>query len=166
MRFKVFIQPKPKGRPRFNMQTRRTFTPKSTSEFQKSLRFQIIRGLGLPEEKFPIYKKGIPLALDVDFVYSRPQRLMKKSDPNGYLWRPLVDDLDNLEKSVMDALNNILWHDDRQICQIRSRKVFGFKHEDSHICINIRPLDEDNPPEYLCDIPNRPYQEVEDERSE
>lgn len=34
-------------------------------------------------------------------------------------------DIDNLSKSCMDSLNNILWHDDCQIIELHAKKIFG-----------------------------------------
>lgn len=152
IKFRTYIHPQPKGRPRFNSTTRRTFTPASTSKFQKAFQFSVLNLLDVEKVALPIFGEGVPLILSVDFVFSRPKRLMRKKDPDGFLWRPNSEDLDNLEKSVMDSLNGILWLDDRQICKINSRKLYGPKGSESFISVCVRRLGE--PPVFLCDSRN------------
>jgi Holliday junction resolvase RusA-like endonuclease len=149
MKFKIYLDPVPKGRPRFNSRTMTTFTPPSTKNFQKALRNQIFLLMRVEKESLPVYGKGIPLSLDIDFVYRRPKRLCRKMDPEGYIYMPTSSDLDNLEKSVMDALNNVLWHDDRQIVELNSRKFHSPKGGEGHIAIWLRPAGD--PPQYLAD---------------
>ena len=46
-----------------------------------------------------------------------------KSSKLGY---PTVKpDADNIAKAVLDALNGILWHDDKQVCQLAVHKVYA-----------------------------------------
>jgi Holliday junction resolvase RusA-like endonuclease len=34
-------------------------------------------------------------------------------------------DADNIAKAVLDSLNGILWHDDKQVCQLSIHKVYA-----------------------------------------
>ena len=71
-----------------------------------------------------------PLRLSVQFVFARPKRLNRKSDP---AWRlPMVGkpDIDNLLKALLDGLNEVLWADDRQVYQVTdSSKWYAAKDE-------------------------------------
>jgi len=59
-----------------------------------------------------------PLSLSVQFVFPRPKRLQRKRDPAWRLPKPDKPDADNLLKAVMDALNQVVWADDRQFFQV------------------------------------------------
>tara|TARA_R100000664_G_C2720751_1_gene114327 strand:- start:138 stop:374 length:237 start_codon:yes stop_codon:yes gene_type:complete len=47
-------------------------------------------------------------------------------------------DLDNVIKAVNDALNGVLYQDDRQIVSIRARQQYAQKGHDEHISITVR----------------------------
>ena len=62
-----------------------------------------------------------PLRVDVEFVLPRPKRLVwknKKMPRERHIIKP---DRDNLEKSIFDALNGIVWGDDCQVCAGKSK---------------------------------------------
>jgi Holliday junction resolvase RusA-like endonuclease len=56
-----------------------------------------------------------PVILECRFYLARPARLMRKRDPEGHVLHTSKPDLDNLYKSVQDALKGVLWKDDSQI---------------------------------------------------
>lgn len=59
-----------------------------------------------------------PLRLSVQFVFARPQRLRRKCDPAGRILMAAKPDIDNLLKAVLDALNGVVYADDRQVGQL------------------------------------------------
>ncbi|HYF77350.1 MAG TPA: RusA family crossover junction endodeoxyribonuclease [Symbiobacteriaceae bacterium] len=68
------------------------------------------KAAGLP----PALLEG-PIVLECRFYLARPARLMRKRDPEGPVPHTSRPDLDNLYKSVQDALKGVLWKDDSQI---------------------------------------------------
>lgn len=66
--------------------------------------------------------KGAPLdgaiGLSITFTIRRPKSV-KRLFPN------VKPDLDNLEKTVLDAGNKILWHDDAMIVDVSKAKRYG-----------------------------------------
>ena len=60
------------------------------------------------------------LECKLDFVYRLPKSV--KKDARYKITKP---DLDNLQKSVLDGLNNICYEDDRQIVKIDCQKIYG-----------------------------------------
>ena len=149
--FVLPINPIPKGRPRFNSKTGRTYTPNRTKDFQNEVRKWVCRNLGEFFD-YPMYEKGFSVAISIDFIYKRSIDMSKKSIPDGLLWRPKGDDIDNLQKSVLDALNEVLWADDRQIVEVNARKLWAAKGDEPRICIVIRTAGD--PPQASCDFWN------------
>ncbi len=65
------------------------------------------------------------LVLKLVFVFARPKAMYAKKYPRGRIWRQSVPDLDNLAKSVKDALKNITWFDDSQVCHLEAYKFYA-----------------------------------------
>lgn len=84
--------------------------------------------------------------VDISFVYQRPQSLMRKSDPTDRIFKGTKPDLDNITKSVLDALQDAkVIKDDAQVVGIIATKWYGKirenkKSERNHIKIDIYPL--------------------------
>ncbi len=111
IKFTIFGEPTPKGRPRF---TRRgiIFTPKKTKDAENNFLAQAVK-----------YKPEKPLEGAL-FVKIRIYKPKPKSKPKKvYFWttRP---DLDNYIK-ILDALNGVFWLDDSQIVKIEAEKQYG-----------------------------------------
>lgn len=62
-------------------------------------------------------------------------------------------DLDNLEKTVADASNGIVWADDCQICDSETRKIYGAK---PRLEIRIEPMNHVTSAKEWRDQWNRP----------
>lgn len=64
------------------------------------------------------------IALTVDLYPNRPQDFLKRQRVLGETWSDgvMCIDLGNCEKVLSDALNGIVWHDDKQIWDIRLRR--------------------------------------------
>lgn len=112
---KIDMAPVAKGRARVAVRGGRAmaYTPSKTVEAEERIRWQF-RQANL--EKVP---EGVPLTVYIRFCIQRP-----KSCPKMRVLPVVKPDLDNLEKLVMDALNGFAWHDDAQIIEKHSLKVY------------------------------------------
>jgi Holliday junction resolvase RusA-like endonuclease len=63
------------------------------------------------------------LKLEVLFLIPRPARLRWKKRAMPRCWHASKPDLDNLIKSVKDALKSILWHDDSQVAELVAQRL-------------------------------------------
>jgi len=91
-----------------------------------------------------------PIALVVNCYFTRPKshyrtgkysRIFKDTAPKWHTSRP---DADNILKFIGDALNDIFWHDDRQIVVAEIRKMYG-PTPGIFVCIkHLKPLGEHN----------------------
>jgi Holliday junction resolvase RusA-like endonuclease len=50
---------------------------------------------------------------------------IKKPKSSKLAYPTTKPDADNIAKAVLDALNGILWHDDKQVCQLAVHKVYA-----------------------------------------
>jgi Holliday junction resolvase RusA-like endonuclease len=50
---------------------------------------------------------------------------IKKPKSSKLAYPTTKPDADNIAKAVLDALNGILWHDDKQVCQLTIHKVYA-----------------------------------------
>lgn len=77
---------------------------------------------------------GGPVTVSLLFVFARPKSHYRKSGglkPAAPLWHTQTPDLDNLEKSTLDALGEwadlpaLVWLNDSQVVACHARKVWG-----------------------------------------
>lgn len=104
------INVQPKERPRSG-RSGHFYTPKKTQDCE-----EVIRDIcyDAPLLLFPI-------SIRLSF-YEQPP----KSKRNGARWlRPSQGDLDNKIKTVTDALNGVLYRDDKQICGVTATRYFA-----------------------------------------
>lgn len=90
------------------------------------------------EKKFSGSPFVAPLRVDCCFVMPRPQKLMRKIDPDGRIPFWQKPDRDNLDKAVLDALKGLAWIDDCQACAGYIEKWWAAKDEAPHVVLCIR----------------------------
>lgn len=81
-----------------------------------------------------------PLRVDIVAVFPRPKGKMYKSKPMPREYKASKPDRDNIEKSVYDALNGLVWRDDALIVDGRTEKIIAAGDEQPHVEITINPL--------------------------
>ncbi len=80
-----------------------------------------------------------PVYLELLFTFPRPKRLQWKNKTMHAEWHTSKPDLDNLEKSVKDALTGICWQDDAQVCSVVKRKIYGAGGDPAGVRITVGP---------------------------
>lgn len=126
------IEPCPKGRARIGRTKTGVpvaFTPAKTRRWESD--FAAIATRWKPSAII-----AEPVYLELVFVVRRPQRLMRKKDPDQRepaMGRP---DLDNLEKAVMDAMKS-WWSDDSIVTRKLSSKWYASKNESPHVEVRL-----------------------------
>ena len=76
----------------------------------------------------PKYDKGLYVGATIYAYYSIPNAFSKKKidlAKLGYLRPTKKPDCDNVAKSILDALNGIVYHDDSQVVSLVVEKVYG-----------------------------------------
>ena len=132
----VLGKPVPKGRPRFNRETGRAYTPAKTASFEAQLKYAAMQAMaGRP----PL---DGPLTLEMEVVVPIAPSWPKKRQDAARAGREMPvkkPDFDNYQKTV-DALNLVVWGDDGQIVQSAFLKRYGDK---PGMWIRVRPYGED-----------------------
>lgn len=111
--------PVPKGRPRLGRG--HTYTPKRTAEAEN-----VVRSVAQLAEVIPLVGS---IVMTLDFFLPIPKQWAKAKTQSAMLGtiRPGRPDLDNLAKTVMDALNEIAFTDDSQIVELVCRKWYSIE---------------------------------------
>lgn len=74
----------------------------------------------------PIYKKYKPLKVEINFYMPIPTSLSKKKRLEAIdTYHVKKPDLDNLVKSILDGMNDIIFHDDGQVASLEVRKLLS-----------------------------------------
>lgn len=110
-----------------------TYTPYKTKEFEN----RVADYYALQTKGFK-FEKGIPLAVSLYFGMPVPKSFTKKKCKQiitGELWHTVKPDCDNLTKAVLDALNEVAWHDDAQIVSLKVQK--GYSIDGAFISLQI-----------------------------
>lgn len=110
--FRTTFYVKPLGKARPRLSKRGVFTPQKQVNAEAEIRW--LAKKENPEK----HLKDVPLMARMTFQFKKP-KTSKRQFPTV---RP---DLDNLIKSVADALNDMLYDDDQQIVRIYAEKIYG-----------------------------------------
>lgn len=140
-RFIVPGTPAGKGRPRFNTNTGRAFTPKGT-KLAESIVIE-----AWTEADCPRLPDG-PVALEIEAVFDRPRGHFKRNgdlSATGRRWPAPTKkpDWDNIAKLVGDALNKRAYRDDAQIVDVRMVKRWSTDGESEHMVLTLEALSPD-----------------------
>lgn len=116
----------PKGRPRFVRATGHVYTPDKTVEAERAIR-AAWRATG-----GAVIHRPNPVSLYVTVVLPRPRSHYRVAKGREHEVRPGAPiaptnqpDLDNLVKTVTDALNGMAWDDDSQVAMVMANKEYG-----------------------------------------
>lgn len=113
-----------KQRPKFNRFSGRAYTPKQTISFENWVKDCYFRSVSSIDNK-PTDK---PLKVAITMYVEIPQSKSKKQKEKmltGEI-KPIVKpDVDNVAKSILDALNGIIYLDDKQVVDLRVRKQYA-----------------------------------------
>lgn len=129
--FTVPIRPVGKARPRFT-RFGHAYTPTTTRSAEAMVAAyaaSAMQGRERAEQQ--------ALAISLEFVFSPPESWSKKKKAEAIkscAARCGKPDIDNLEKLVCDALNEIVYADDKQITEIHACKYYG-ESDEIKICV-------------------------------
>lgn len=124
MRFVYDLRAIGKGRPRINTYTHVAYTPKPTQAYETALKAHT-RALMSAEDKIP-YQADTPLKIEICAFYAMPKSWSKKKraelDGKPMMQKP---DCDNAAKAILDALNGLVYNDDKQVTELHVTKTYS-----------------------------------------
>jgi len=115
----IHIPGKPQPKQRARTVRRRggvqTITPNATKKYESRIKFYSWGHIPHAAHQ----RKG-PMRLDLIISMPRPKRLKN----NAVEWHICTPDASNILKAVEDALNDVAYRDDSQVCMIRIAMVY------------------------------------------
>ena len=113
-----------KGRPRFarrgNFVT--TFTPEKTASYENLVKVKAEEAM-----QGRILIDG-PVSVDIELFVTPPASWSQKKQRQalaGAIFPTSKPDVDNVLKGIFDAMNDIVWRDDKQACDVTVRKRYA-----------------------------------------
>jgi len=114
-----------KSRPRFNYRTKTTYTPSKTKNFEDLIRWNF-------RNKYNVELEASynPFIAKITAIYRPPKSTSKKKLQElmgtPYTKKP---DVDNVAKSILDALNGLAYKDDNQVSKLIVDKQYGIENK-------------------------------------
>lgn len=133
--------PVPKKRPRV-MKTGISFTPKETEVYENLIRMAFKQKYSGQEPTEGALQVIMTFTFPIPASAKRKKLPDKIKEGDYFFRRP---DIDNLLKTVLDALNGVAFKDDSQVVMMAARKVYGAipgAMISIRSMVNNRPLDE------------------------
>lgn len=121
--FTIEGAPVPKGRPRFT-RTGHTFTPAKTRQYEALVTARA-REVMIGKRKI---EKPNAVRVDILAIFPVPSSWSKKRRTaalQGVEHHVSKPDLDNVQKAILDGMNGIVFEDDSQVIDSRTRKAYG-----------------------------------------
>ena len=115
--------PVPKGRPRFT-RSGHTYTPDTTRKYEALVTARAKEAM-IGKRKI---EKPNAVRVDILAIFPVPSSWSKKRRTaalQGVEHRVSKPDLDNVQKAILDGMNGIVFEDDSQVIDSRTRKAYG-----------------------------------------
>lgn len=122
--YTVYGQPVGKQRPRF---VRRgnyvsTYTPEKTKTYEDEIRYMARAAMGASEPLETPVTVAIYIRVDIPKSFSK----QKRKDALANIIKPTKKpDLDNIAKCFLDAMNEVVYLDDKQVVNLHVTKVYS-----------------------------------------
>ena len=126
----------PKQRPRIS--GRRAYTPKRTKDYEERVLNEFRSSYS---GFYPAFGKDVPVRICISVIQEIPKSWSKKKRLQAELGNivPLSrnGDIDNIAKSILDALNGFAYEDDCQVTTLIVTKQYGVNP-----CAEVRLMEE------------------------
>ena len=119
------------------------YTPRKQIVFENWVRTEYEKAMELfhPEVHGYLFGKGVPIEIRIQISKRVPSSVsMKKRDKMlyGQIFPVVKPDIDNVAKSVLDALNRVAFYDDSQVIRLAVFKTYESR---DFIAINMREVE-------------------------
>lgn len=117
----LFGEPVPQKRPRVVRNGRTTMAYDPDSKLKQGYKWQV-------KSQFREEPLTCPVFVDIIFYMPIPKSesgIKKRQMANGIIHHMKKPDIDNLEKWVLDVLNDLVLKDDSQVVELRAKKIYS-----------------------------------------
>lgn len=138
--FRVNGIPQGKARPRFT-KAGRSYTPANTRRYEADVREAALKAAAI--QGYTKADKHAALAVSITAWFPVPASWPKKKRAaamSGDIYPTAKPDADNIAKAILDALNGIAYHDDKQAVEVLVTKQYA-RHGDPHVDVTVTTLD-------------------------
>ena len=133
-------EPRGKQRPKFTKQGR-AYTPKETRQYEQEIREAAREAAAIQQYLKP--PENSPVSVHITACFAVPESYSQKKQEaaeNGRIYPAKKPDADNIVKAVLDGLNGIAYHDDKQAVEVLVTKQYA-RHGDPHVDVTVTLLD-------------------------
>ena len=134
--FIVHGKPLGKGRPRFTKVGNfiKAYTPRQTRDYESLIRYEYM---------FQVGNKKLTGEIEADIIGIFPvgkseTKKRKQAMLEGKIRHTKKIDCDNLAKTILDALNDVAYNDDRQVCKLSVEKIYG---EEPRVEVRLKEIE-------------------------
>jgi Holliday junction resolvase RusA-like endonuclease len=122
--FRVEGTPIGKARPKFARRGNfvSTYTPTKTRDYEDQIREAAIKAMGTSEPLETPVAAYFYITMPIPASYSKKRREACLSNEERPMKKP---DTDNIVKAFLDAMNEVVYKDDSQVCSLHATKVYG-----------------------------------------
>lgn len=122
--YTVYGEPVGKGRPRFVRRGSftQTYTPAKTKTYEDEIRYMARAAMGASEPLETPVTVAIYIRVEIPKSFSK----QKRKDALANIIKPTKKpDLDNIAKCFLDAMNEVVYLDDKQVVNLHVTKVYS-----------------------------------------
>lgn len=133
-------EPRGKQRPRFTKQGR-AYTPKETRQYEQEIREAALKAAAIQQYTKP--SADCPVQVRITSHCTIPKswsRKKREAAQQGKIRPTVKPDADNIGKLICDALNEIAYHDDKQVVELLVSKRYAPDGE-PYVDVTVMPLD-------------------------
>jgi Holliday junction resolvase RusA-like endonuclease len=99
-----------------------TYTPTKTRDYEDQIREAAVRAMGASEPLETPVAAYFYITMPIPASYSKKRREACLSNAERPMKKP---DTDNIVKAFLDAMNEVIYKDDSQVCSLHATKVYG-----------------------------------------
>lgn len=123
-----------KQRPRYSAKLGRMYTPTKTSTFEEKVKFEFLSKYNISTE---LSTKPIAAKIIIGQAPAKSEYKKKKAELIQNKWDTRRPDIDNITKSILDALNGIAYYDDSQVTKLYAEKIYT---EEDKIIVELEEI--------------------------
>lgn len=120
-KFDILTAPKGKERPRVS--NKKFYKQQQTIDFENLIKYSFMKS----DYKNIYFDANIPLEIKIKAFFKKPQYMSKEIKQKfacGKIFPTKKPDSDNISKLILDALNKVAFHDDKQVVKLNVEKVY------------------------------------------